>query len=201
MQHQATALHSGGSVPQGHAAGAAGGVAQGRNVVNLMDSSDDDDALFAAMPLPADAHTQARGPQPVDSHMYGDGDEAASLQDACMPADDGIVWAPEDDMMDASFLSDDEAGGARIATVTPQPGRVDAGRSYSSQFGAENCNRAGNESSARIVQTVKDIVVEFAQAGSVQSLVRTALCTSQLEQLDSLEPMSSVCAGPSKIRK
>ena len=181
MQHQPTAMHCsyGGGEPKGHGACAGGSSAPQRGgVVNLLDSSDDEEALLAAMPLPATAGAQGTGGAPPDSHMHAADGEPPPLPDACVHADDGMVWVPEDDMMDASFLSDDEANGAGVAGRAAQPVRHGANRACPSQFGVENCNRAGNESDPLIVSSVKHIVAEYAETRSVKGLVRAALLPS-----------------------
>lgn len=166
-RQQSIAMHAGDRVPHDERMGTAGGAPQPANIVNLIDSSDDE-ALLASMPLPAAAVMQGRGSVPSDSHRHEDGDDWALVQDAGMPVDDGMVWAPEEDAMDASFLSDDEAAGTRTA----QPVHINTSRS--SQFGLENCNRAGNEGSARTVHSIKELVTDFASgAGSGKYLVRT----------------------------
>jgi hypothetical protein len=152
--------------------GTAGSSAQVANVVNLIDSDDDDEAvLLASVPQAASGSLQGRGSAQLmaaaDSHMH---DGSTPVQDAGVPDESG-AWAPEDDAMEDYFLSDDEAKGARAA----QPQHLNTNASNPGPSGPENSNKAANNDSARKMNSIKELVTDFARGtGTGKYLVRSA---------------------------
>lgn len=165
----------------------------GRNVVNLADSDDDielDDedmgeGAGAGGVLPGVAVGGSLEPSSQATASYSaQGSGVPTTQTTApslchMHAEDAMEWVPEEDDMDAAYMSEEEAEPLPsvvrpLGTATPAAADVGVGCSTANTAGsmaaaaaAENCNRAGNGGGAPLVQTVRDVAAMIATMGGV----------------------------------